>query len=208
MKDLKDRIDQLVSETGLTNTELAKHAGCSRSAVAQWRGKGATTLAIKMQYALALQKALGYSAQWLFDGSGPKKVQPPPDAPDHPPTSGGGSLEDTVHPYSEPRPITWGELMEMRQLPEQFTLAMPDDALAPTTPRGTGLVFDTRAIPTPGAGVLVQTADGRRYVRRYGEGLGDDWEAQARNPAFVTLQSRRDGLQVLAVVVARHGSEV
>ena len=84
---------------------------------------------------------------------------------------------------------------------------MPDDALAPDTPRGLVLHFSTEAAPVIGHGVLVQDAAGGRHVRRYAQGLGGAWRAEARNTAYMTLHSG-DGVQLLAVVTGRDSGEV
>jgi len=92
-------------------------------------------------------------------------------------------------------------------LPKRFRAAMPDDALAPDTPRGLVLHFSTEAYPVIGHGVLVQDAAGGRHVRRYAQGLGGAWRAEARNTAYMTLHSG-DGVQLLAVVTGRDSGEV
>lgn len=97
--------------------------------------------------------------------------------------------------------------MSEAPLPHRFRLAVPDDALAPDTPRGTVLIFSTTAPPAFGHGVLVQDSTGQRHVRRYSQGPAGRWLAEARNSAYLTLDSF-DGLQVLAVVVARETGEV
>lgn len=92
-------------------------------------------------------------------------------------------------------------------LPKRFKLPMPDDAMAPDTPRGLVLHFSTEAAPVIGHGVLVQDAAGGRHVRRYAQGLGDAWRAEARNSAYMTLHSDA-GVQLLAVVTGRDSGEV
>lgn len=92
-------------------------------------------------------------------------------------------------------------------LPPRFRLAVPDDAMAPTTPRGTVLIFSTTTPPSIGGGVLVQDAEGRRHVRRYAQGIGGGWVAEARSGAYRPLNSGA-GLQLLAVVVGRESGEV
>ena len=98
--------------------------------------------------------------------------------------------------------------MQSNDLPAQFVLHMPDEALAPNIPKGLGLVFDCFAKPFPTAGVLVVAGDGRRYVRRFAEAPGGLWLGQAINPAYATLESARDELRVLAVMTGRLGGAV
>ena len=98
-------------------------------------------------------------------------------------------------------------LAAAHSLPPRFRLAMPDDAMAPKTPRGTVLIFSTAAPPSIGAGVLAQDAEGRRHVRRYAQGIGGGWVAEARSGAYRPLHSGT-GLQLLAVMVGRETGEV
>jgi len=107
----------------------------------------------------------------------------------------------SLTPFNLPTLLTWEGLMLMDDLPELFSLAMPDDAMAPRIAKGTVLIFGKNATPTPGAGVLVKDREGRPYVRRYRQGRGNSWEAQAINEtAFSVLDSERDGLSVVAVL--------
>ncbi len=108
-----------------------------------------------------------------------------------------------LQPFTVPQELSWEDVMQMDKLPATFVLAMPDDALAPRVLRGTRLIFDTAVRPQPGTGVLVLDAVGRRYVRRYAEGTGGTWLAQAVHDAYATLESARDGLKLLAVMTGR-----
>jgi hypothetical protein len=102
-----------------------------------------------------------------------------------------------------PVSITWELLMQTDDLPERFVVEVPDDALAPNLPRGTAVVFERASLPQPGECVLVQDSRGARYMRRYVQGVGGAFTAQALNDAYVTLGSGRDGLKVLAVMAWR-----
>ena len=138
---------------------------------------------------------------------------------DRPPASGPPSGGVAIHPVAhdlshlkpdhEPTYYTWEFMLSavIADLPKRFRFAMPDDAMAPDTPRGTVLVFSLDAPPTIGHGVLVQDATGQRHVRRYAQGLGGQWKAEARNKAYLTLDSA-DGVQLLAVVVGRETGEI
>lgn len=119
--------------------------------------------------------------------------------------------QDLIHPQSEddlPQ-HTWEFILSVpaSDLPKRFRAAMPDDALAPDTPRGLVLHFSTEAGPVIGHGVLVQDAAGGRHVRRYAQGLGGAWRAEARNTAYMTLHSG-DGVQLLAVATGRDSGAV
>jgi hypothetical protein len=105
----------------------------------------------------------------------------------------------TLVEFTVPPKIDWEGLMKLDELPPLFTLAVPDAALAPKVSKGERFIFATGATPRPGVPVLVQDGDGRRYVREYAQGRGDEWEARAENGAYVSLLSGRDGLTLLAV---------
>lgn len=113
-----------------------------------------------------------------------------------------------VSPIILPLLIDWGAVMQAQDLPARFTLRMPDDALSPSLAAGTELVFDRTAQPGPGKGVLVRTADGQMYVRRYAQGLGRSWRAEAIAPGYISLDAARDGLELIAVLTFRGGGEV
>lgn len=102
-----------------------------------------------------------------------------------------------------PEEVGWEALMGLDELPEEFVVAVPDDAMAPAAPRGTRLSFRRGVDAEPGDGVLVQDGAGRRYVRRFAQGRGDAWIAQATNAAYATLDSVEDELTLLAVMTSR-----
>lgn len=104
----------------------------------------------------------------------------------------------------DPKPLAWETLIQMSDLPATFALEMPDDAMAPATPRGTVLYMRaTSTVPPPGTGVLVKDSGGRRFVRRVREAPGGAWLAAAHQPDYVTLHALDDGLTVLAEVTGR-----
>lgn len=122
-----------------------------------------------------------------------------------------GVAQDLIHPTFEDelQQHPWEFIVSVpaSDLPKRFRAAMPDDALSPDTPRGLVLHFSTEAEPVIGHGVLVQDAAGGRHVRRYAQGLGGAWRAEARNTAYMTLHSG-DGVQLLAVVTGRDSGAV
>jgi len=181
-------------------TNVANLLGQSPQTVKNWEERG-----VSKQGALLAEQLLGVRTSWLLSGTGdmlPAGRLVPPNP--------WGVAHDMAHPpYTVPPSVTWEDVMKAKEpLPNEFVMAVPDDALAPQTPRGILLIFSTLLPPEPGKGVLVEASDGRRYVRRYGEGLGGEWEAQARNDAYVTLKSGRDGLALLAVVSGRMNGDV
>lgn len=135
-----------------------------------------------------------------------------PDWMDTPPSPLQGVNTAQAHslslaPVVLPPALSWEATMKSERLPPQFRVAMPDEALE-GLPAGTILLFSCEEMPTIGSGVLVEDATGRRYVRRYAEGNGGRWVAQATRSAYITLDSERDGLKLLAVMTGRMSGAV
>lgn len=100
--------------------------------------------------------------------------------------------------------FSWDELLTHRErLPPEFHTAAPDDSMAPAIPAGTIVYFDSTLQPASGDGVLVCDDAGNLYIRQYKLRRADHWEAHAFNQAVLPLDSRRDGLTVLAVVTGQ-----
>lgn len=59
------------------DTQMAKAAGVSRSAVSQWAGKGSKIIHTigDVEVALNLERETGYSALWIAKGVGPEKAK-------------------------------------------------------------------------------------------------------------------------------------
>lgn len=193
MSTLRERTEEAIA-AGFRPTALAKAAGISPSAVAQWRS--GSTKSLSAQAALGLAALTGWSAQWWTTGRGPRN-------------EGGPTPADVgvAHPLSfsladDGPPLDWEAIVSNAELPSRFCCAVPDDALAPRTLRGTVFTFDRNAKPAPGLVVLVEDGTGTRYVRRYTQGAGHHWSATAAD-GYVSLDSITHGLRVLAVAVSR-----
>lgn len=164
-------------------------------------------------------KFLGVSSEWLATGEGvPQQRADLAGAEAHPPAGrhtfggaqpGGGVAHNLseLQPILLPPTVDW-ETIAMGSIPERFILAMPDDALAPQTPRGTQLIFVAGSEPPRyGVGVLVEDASGKRFVRRWVQGPTGGWIAEARNTAYRSLASS-EGARVIAWVQARFDGDV
>lgn len=77
MSELKDRIEEVKASQNWNDTQMANAAGVSRSAVAQWAGKGSKIIRTigDVEVALNLERATGYSALWIAKGTGPKMAK-------------------------------------------------------------------------------------------------------------------------------------
>lgn len=197
MSTLQDRIEEIQRETGWNDTRMGKAAGVSRSAVSLWRGNSRTPITtIKMETALNLERATGYAARWIATGEGPKRLAAIPQKDHHPFT---GSLRpSSVQSFTMPALLTTDALMTAGEVPDLFMADLPDDALAPTHPRGTRFIFKAGPASRFGSVVLVEDSSGGRHLRIYAQGIGGAWEARAVHPAYASLESARDGLRVVA----------
>lgn len=138
-----------------------------------------------------IERSLGLHSGWM-------------DTP-HPPNRVGPDVQitETIRPHIDEIAIDWEDLMGSADLPDEYRVQMPDRSMEPGTPLGTWLVMSRSAPPTPGHGVLVRDAAGILYVRRYVQGTSGRWSAEATNAAYATLDSERDALQVVSVVIGR-----
>lgn len=195
-----DRIDAELARRNMSWAELGRVIDATDQAMHNWKSRGVPAARHK-----AIAGALGWSVDRLIaDNWTPAQ-----------PATAGVSVHPVaqnviqLRPHDESPLHAWEFILSVpaTDLPKRFRAAMPDDALAPDTPRGVVLQFSTELSPTIGHGVLVQDAAGGRHVRRYAQGLGDAWRAEARNTAYMTLHSG-DGVQLLAVVTGRDSGVV
>ena len=112
-----------------------------------------------------------------------------------------------VTPEDDTQTVPWEAVLSGVVLPLRFSLSVPDDALAPRTPRGTTFIFLSTQRPQDGDVVIVRASSGRPYVRLYFAAEGDAWEARARDAAHPALHSVRDGLTLLATATHRAGGQ-
>lgn len=114
---------------------------------------------------------------------------------------GNDSFIQKIKIFQDEKYFTWELfLTSTNSLPKRFTLEMPDDAMGPSTPKGTVLVCETGSTATIGHGVIVRDRHGDIHVRRYVQGVGGRWTAQAASPAYASLSSDIDALEIIAIV--------
>lgn len=179
---------------GYTPSQLAKAAGTTSAAVAQWK---TTTKTLKSASVIGLCELTGWHQKWWATGRGPR------DASESGPSELMKAHSLSLAAVTIPAQVKWGELMQLQKLPDRFSLAMPDDSLSGKIERGTVLIFDSAAEPKPGHGVLLKDKRGAMYVRRYVHVREGRWQAQATSDAYASLDSEADGLVVLACMTGR-----
>ncbi len=205
MSTLESRIREVMATPGWTSpTEVAKAAGVSRSAVAQWLGQGSKRInSINLKAAMSLQRVTQFSAEWIATGSGPRAAPAQEQSPQWmSPANAGVAHAQDVREFTLPPVVTREQLMDPRfELPAVFEVSMPDDAMAPEIPAGRQLIFErTSTMPRPGTRILIADGSGRRHVRRFAEGRDGAWRALPDNRSHMDLDSRQDKLQLLAVL--------
>lgn len=177
---------------------VAHLLGISPQSATNWQARG-----VSRDGALKAQRVLGVSAMWILHGTGARAVA-------HPPEDAGAQAQPMIlDAYTVPVTVPPERWMTGDALPSSFVTTAPDDALAPSLPRGARVLM--RALEPaervrPGACVIVEDAQGRRYLRRYAETAGGGWSAQALHGAYATLQG--DGLRVLAVMSAMFTDQI
>lgn len=106
-------------------------------------------------------------------------------------------------PPQELKLIEWGK-MRYDELPEEFLVTAPDDAMADRVLKG--YVVRCRKLrqgerPLPGDGVVVEDSAGDWYLRAYSAGPNGRFSAIAANALYQPMFDDRDGLKVLAIVM-------
>lgn len=73
MGNLADRVEQVLRETGLNGSELARKASVTKGVVSQWRSGQIAVMGYKA--ASEIEAQLGYRKDWLINGDEPPKAK-------------------------------------------------------------------------------------------------------------------------------------
>lgn len=98
-----------------------------------------------------------------------------------------------------PPHIKWGAIASMAKMPAEFQTTLPDDAMGPRAPKGAVATFKSSDSAAGGDGVLVRDKRGHLYFREYRIKAAGGFIAHAEDPAFPSLDSIDDDLQVIGV---------
>jgi hypothetical protein len=185
-----DRVHRVHSSVGRGTIQRIKDGGA---------GQGKTIA--------QLAAAAGISQSDLLDPGLPAKLRG--ELPVTPPSPNGGTpVPGVAHLMSlsliDDLPVLqWGDLVVDAELPEQFKLAMIDNAMAPRAPAGTVVHFRRAKEAKQGSGVLVRDGAGNFYFRRLQQRTPSHWRAIAANEeAAGALDSITDALTIVAVMTA------
>lgn len=91
--------------------------------------------------------------------------------------------------------------MSAASLPPVFALPIKDDALAPLMTAGDIGRFSKDLLPIPGRPVLFKDSRGGLYVRDYLPKPGGGWIASATNPAYESIDSTTEELEIVATMI-------
>jgi len=204
----KDRLTEAMKDAGVDIGQLADALDVSYQAIR--KAVLGETKSLSAANSDAAARHLGVSPTWLATGRLPKKIAT--DEATKFSRKAGIASSPLAHSVSLDEATVetiistaWEAILAIKRkadLPPHFRVQMPDDAMAPRVRAGTFVTFDRDATARPGDGVLVRDKSGAVHLRIYRTGRPGDWEAHADNNAYQPLDSRRDGLEVLAVLVA------
>lgn len=185
----RTRLDELLRK--VTAAEIAERSGIAPSLISRYRAKsgspGSKNLGEKN--ARRIEQAARKPVGWL-DRPGPPDATP--------------SALPAAWKVEEAPLLTWHLLTSRASDARMFWVVLVDDAMAPRAPRGHKCCFDRTEPARPGDGVLVRDRHGEVHFRQYRAAAGR-WTAHALNDAYATLDSERDGLEVVAVLIAESG---
>lgn len=99
MPTLIERLTELMDAMGWQQPDLMRESKQSSSVVSQWMGKGSKQIKTigKMEAAVYLERATGFSALWIAKGMGPKRV----------PGTAAHAANHHLHPAREPFPAPY-----------------------------------------------------------------------------------------------------
>src|SRR5690625_210820 len=168
MKNLSDRIAIVKKETGWTNTEIAKRAKVTRSAVSDWlNGRVADLSASSAQN---LSASSDYSATWLATGDGPKlktkefSYVNSTNQKLYLPVIGIAQLEANGW-YDEVIKGTEGYIEHYSNDAEAYVLRVKGDNMFPAIRNGWYVVVEPNGAICNGEYVALKLRDGRKLVK-------------------------------------------
>ncbi|MGJ7544615.1 LexA family transcriptional regulator [Variovorax sp. LT1R16] len=179
MTTLEERIAELMAATGWTIGQLADIAEVSSSAVSQWAN--GQTQSIKLEPAIRIERASGFSALWLANGKGVKKSAAPPTLEDG----------DEAHYAGKPRvakriPVVGTAQMgndgfyeEMSAMvgagdghieiatddPNAFCIRVRGQSMFPAIRDGWYVLVEPNGVPCVGEYVLLRLVNGKKMVK-------------------------------------------
>lgn len=191
---------------GMTQMAVREALGVSQGTLSELEGTAASSGRI-----VDFARLYEVDAGWLASGNGfpPAQREPVPGTGEQIPgfryeAHLPSDQKAILPPQRDNELVAWRDL-EMADLRGTFCVQAQDDSMAPVIKRGATLDFDGRLEPRTDDVVLLKDAGGVWYVRTYQQGPRKRWGARAENAAFLSMDSERDDLHVIAVLTAVRG---
>ncbi|MFM0203959.1 S24 family peptidase [Paraburkholderia fungorum] len=176
MTTLPERIQIVLDETGIDQTELAEAAGVTKSTVSQWLSLAIKSM--KHEYAVGIQKKYGYRIDWLVRGEGEKKLADVGDRSEFDPiwllerqripVVGMAQLGNDGFWAEIESPVGYGDgYLEFPSKERAYGLRCTGDSMMPRIRNGEFVVVQPDHAVEPGDEVLVKATDGRVMIKVY-----------------------------------------
>lgn len=190
-----DRITDLLTRRGKSWAWLGREIEVSDQDIHNWKIRGVPTSRYE-----AIAESLNVKVDDLLRDRWTSSQYAPEGVIVHP------VAQESSHPKFEdvPTTIAWEHILS-RPLQREFQTVMPDASMEPDVPRGARIICITGVDPLPGDWALVADAHGHLYLREIRQLRPGLWQAHARNPAFLALDSERDALRVVAIFDGMRG---
>jgi len=182
---------RLAQQKKWNQAQLAEHLGVTDQSITNWKKRG-----LPMDKLPLIAEKLGCSTDYLL-GRGP---EPSDD------TTGLSLVAQLaiLDAYTVPPTKTMEDVVAKRDLGKEFSMQLPDDALAPDRPKGLNIIWSRERKPNPGSPVLVLDAHQRLHARLYSQGRRPDhWLATPTNRGYLELDSDADQLELVATGLYR-----
>lgn len=180
----------------MSQQALADEFGVRQSSVSEWRRYGRVAKR-HIDHLISYFSDVVPPEHWGLSSSSSGESSPP----------NGPRPAQVAHAMSQSLQILssstleWDKVATMN-LPERFTMVVPDGAMHPHYKEGATILFSTiEGAPRPMDMVLVADHSGNAYFRRYELRTPDHFVAVAAAPGYQPLDSTNDGLRVLAIMV-------
>lgn len=164
--------------------DLGRRLEVTSQVLTNWKSRG-----ISREGAEKAEEVFGCAYKWVLLGIEPVTV-----------ARAVSQSSITIASQDDSPRVKWGA-MKRDDLPDVFLVEVPDDAMSDRVRKGNTIKCATDQAPRPGDGVLVSDSTGAWFFRLYSPGAQGRFAAVALNPAYQSLDSERDGLKVVAVLI-------
>lgn len=128
MSTLQERLEEVMAATGWDHQALMRVSRQSSSVVSQWLGKSTKLIKTigKLEAAIYIERASGFSALWVAKGMGPKMVPSPKQAPPLHVVSATPLVAEPAPAYADPAAVLEQMGLLLASVPPSNRAAMAD----------------------------------------------------------------------------------